>query len=638
MRSNFLLALLLIAFPAAAGAPAGQDELVSRCGGPFQLCGYVERSSGAQRIPQRFEIASPFSEGLAAVRIDGLYGYVDPTGKIVVAPRFRAAGSFSDGYAEVRLDGASGIIDRSGRLIVPARFSRIIPFTDDAFIAVPLQPNRPPTADPDVRLEGLSDPYPWSGLEGAGLYHRHKGWLTDQDLTFSLFDAPKRGLIWGGRKDEHNEQIWGLLKSDGTWQVTPRYNHVQRLMETHAVVTSMPDYSLPPLKSRDAIRWGAVDRDGKLVVPLKFAHLSYWRGGYGYAREGKPSYSDGSSGSTRTGIVRADGTLLAGRYFNEVDISEDGTLPRARLGEKWYSIEPGGRLVPDQLEGRPLVECAGGLKIIRRGAMVEFRRPGDGRSVGLFDTGYFRERECPGPFAAKRDGKWYMVLEDGSVLGGENGLENFYSFAGNHAAVQVEGKWGIIDRSGAFTVAPRFAKLRPDGKGTFAVGEGDATYWINAAGERVEKPVIAKPTPEQALTCAGGLRFVQSDGLWGLQDGTGKVVIEPRFRALSCFNQGVSWAAAPGGKAWCPIGPNGRRRDALECRETFYAVIVTEHHPEKLSEDPFGSSVLWNRAWLDFLAGKRAEPPRWISRFGGRGAFTVMPGEHPERQRARRRQ
>jgi hypothetical protein len=626
MRSKYLSALLLMAFSPAPGTPGRQDELVPRCGGPFQLCGYVEQGSGAQRIPQRFEVASRFNEGLAAVRLEGLYGYIDPAGKIVVAARFQAAGSFSGGYAEVRLDGASGIIDRSGRLVVPARFNRIIPFADNSFIAEPLRPNQPRTAGSEARLEGLSDPSPFLRLNDAGLYHVSRGWLTEQNLKFSVFDVPARGLIWAGKRNEHDDEIWGLLKSDGTWQVAPQYNHVQQLMETHAVVTSMPDYSLRPGEDREAIRWGAVDRNGKLVVPLKFAYLSYWRGGYGYAKEGKPYGSDGSPGKVRSGIVRADGMLLANRYFDEIDISEDGRLPRGRAGETWYSIEPDGRLVPDQLEGRPLVQCAGGLTILRRGAMVEFRRPGGGGSIGRFDAGYFPERNCPGPFAAKRNGKWFIILEDGSVLGGEKGFDNSYPSAGNHIAVQVEGKWGIIDRSGAFTVTPRFGSLRPDAKGTFVVDEGATAYWIDATGARVEKPVIDRPAPEQALTCKGGLRFIQRGGLWGLQDGGGKEVIAPRFRALSCFDEGVSWAAVPGGDAWCPIGPDGRQRDAMECRKTFYPAMVTESHPEKFSEDPYENSVLWTRAWLDYLAGNRDEPPRWISRFGNKGAFVVMPG------------
>jgi len=628
MRSKLLWASLLTAFSSAPVAPSGSN-LFPRCGGPFQLCGYVEKDSEAQRIPRRFEVANAFDEGLAPVRIEGLYGFIDTTGRIVIAPRFQAAGPFTGGYAEVRFDDASGVIDRSGRMIVPARFHRIIPFAGGTFIARPLRHGSPPTVSHSDRLEGLSKLASLYELNPAGLYHASKGWLTDANLTFSFFDDPARGLIWAGRRNEHNDEQWGMLRSDGKWQVSPRYNHVQWLVETHAVVGAMPDYSKPPRERRSAMLRGAVDRDGKLTVPLKFANVSYWRGGYGLVSEGKSVISNGSIIEPRKAILLADGTLLGDRYFDEVDIREDGKLPRGRIGKTWYSIERDGRRVPDQLDGRTLVECPGGLKIVERGEMVEFVSPGDGKPAGKFDDGYFSKRDCPGPFSAKRRAKWFFVLENGSVLGGPNGFDSNYSFSGNHAAVQVGGQWGIIDRSGAFTVKPRFAKLRPVSKDTFAVGEGEAMFWIDAKGKRVEKPIYNRPAPHQALTCAGGLRFFSVKGLWGLQDGQGNTVIEPLFRALSCFHQGVSWTAATGANDWCPIGPDGRRRDAIECRKTYYPVTVTHHSPEEFSKDRYESSVLWNRAWLEYQAGNRDEPPKWISE--GRGSYSVMLGQASDR-------
>ena len=122
------------------------------------------------------------------------------------------------------------------------------------------------------------------------------------------------------------------------------------------------------------------------------------------------------------------------------------------------------------------------------------------------------------------------------------------------------------------------------------------------------------------------MRFFTADGLWGLQDGDGKTVIEPRYRALSCFRQGVSWTAAPGSKEWCPIGPEGERRDAIKCRETYYPMIVTHHYPEQFSDDRHESSVLWSRAWLDYKAGVRGEPPKWLSEDEeGPASYSVIP-------------
>lgn len=612
MRFWLLISFLLAASAGALHAADKGKDPIPHCGGPFQLCGYVDEDSQAERIPRTFEIAGRFSEGLAAVRINGLYGYIDPTGKTVIASRFQAAGPFAGGYAEVRLENASGIIDRSGRLVVPMQFERIIPFANETFVAEPLRRGGPTAAVSEVRLERLSNGLYFLSPNAAGLYHLRKGWLTAQDLKFDIFDTPERGLIWAGKRNEHGDDEWGLLRSDGTWQVSPRYNHVQRLMETHAVVHSMPDYSLPPQQGREAVRWGAVDRDGKLVVPLKFAYLSYWRGGYGYASERAPYNSSGIADVSRKGFVRADGRLLANRYFDAIEAAEDGHLPRGRLGKTWYSIEANGRLMPDQLEGAPLAECPGGLSILRRGGGIEFRRP-NGTPVGRFDDGFFDGRYCPGPFPVKRDGKWFFILQDGSVLGGKSGFEDISAFREGPLAVRVGGMWGIIDLAGKFTVEPHFARLRVDLNGTFAVGEGEGAYWINAAGERVGKPASERVDPKRALTCDGGLRFFQRADLWGLQNGKGETVIEPRFRALSCFSQGVSWATAPGEHGWCPIGLDGRRSEVLACRAIFYLMEWTDSRPEHFSDDPFENSVLWSRAWLDYQAGNREAEPKWIS-------------------------
>lgn len=631
MRSMLPASFLLTVHASALGGTSNPEDWWQRCGGPFNLCGYVENGSEEPRIPKQYEVAKKFSDGLAAVRIDGRYGYIDPTGKVVIAPQFEAAGPFTGDYAEVRIDGRSGAIDRTGRIVVPAQFDRLVPFTGGAFIARPLRPgaqrsSENPRLDGEIWLEGLRDAL--IGLSG-GIYHIEKGWLTPGDLQFSYFDDPDRGLIWAGRRNEHHDEHWGLVRADGTWQVTPRYSHVQRLSETHAVVASMPDYSLDRREWRYSTLRGAVDRDGKLVVPMERRGLSYWRGGYGLAsepRDPEESSSGGPDEKRRSGMIQADGSLLAGQWFDEVDIRQDGKLPRGRIGRTWYSIERDGSLVTDQLEGTAYIECPNGLRFVHRGNMLEVQRPGDGKPTGEVEKSILRQVDCPGPFASKRNGKWFLILEDGSVLGGRTGFDNTYSFSPNYAAVEVAGKWGIIDRTGAFTVKPKFRKLHPAAKDKFVVGEGKKSAWIDGKGRWIKAPGIPKRSPTEALACQGGLRFFSADGLWGLQDGDGKTLIEPKYRALTCFWQGVSWAAAPGDKEWCPIGPKGERREAMKCRESHYPMIVTHHYPESFSDDRHESSVLWSRALLDYKAGTRSEPPKWISD-GARGdvSYSVIP-------------
>ena len=305
MRRFGLLAIALLAPLSAAPSSTSEPVLKPTCGGPFQLCGYTTSDSDVLSIPRRFEVAQPFSEGLAAVRIEGLFGFINQQGEIVIAPRFEAASSFSDGYAEVRIGNASGAIDRSGQLVVPVKFKRLLHFQDGTFIAEPLPGKQSSQYAGHDRLNTLKSSITLTSIRTAGLYHRTRGWLTEHDLQFSIFDEPRRGLIWAARRGQEGGEQWGLLRADGSWKVSPRYEHVQRISESHAVVYASTQPQLPPIERRETVRWGAVDRNGELVVPLQFEYLSYWRGGYGYAKEGKP-YTNNLPNEVREGIVKSD--------------------------------------------------------------------------------------------------------------------------------------------------------------------------------------------------------------------------------------------------------------------------------------------------------------------------------------------
>ncbi len=52
----------------------------------------------------QFEDVRNFSEGLAAVRVDGKWGYIDASGEMVIEPQFVLASDFSGGIAAVTFD------------------------------------------------------------------------------------------------------------------------------------------------------------------------------------------------------------------------------------------------------------------------------------------------------------------------------------------------------------------------------------------------------------------------------------------------------------------------------------------------------------------------------------------------------
>ncbi len=70
----------------------------------------------------QYQDATDFADGLAAVRRDKVWGYIDSTGKSVIAFRFEKAHPFSQVLAVVQLNGRYGFIDRKGAMVIEPRF------------------------------------------------------------------------------------------------------------------------------------------------------------------------------------------------------------------------------------------------------------------------------------------------------------------------------------------------------------------------------------------------------------------------------------------------------------------------------------------------------------------------------------
>lgn len=440
-----LIGIVCMVMPGAVTAQT--PDWWVRCGGPFQLCGYVERGTAEPRLPFEYEAAKPFRDGLAAVRIDGRWGYIDPQGNLAIPPIYADAMPFRGDLAEVRIDGSSGVIDRTGRVVLAPQFERAIHFAGDVFIVVPKG-----SAD-DSWSWGDSDLRSLNGFGEAGLYDLHRGWLTETNLKFTTFDDPARGLLWAGRGEPYRE-IWGLMRTDGSWQISPQYSYVQRLIGGRAIVRSLMDDSLPTEARFESIKSGAVNADGELVVPFERRWLGAWRGQY--AAAGRLGASPGvrpSDGQPEAGLVTLDGELLGGRYFDQVRVAEDGSLPRVRLGNVWYSLSASGELLPDQLdEPRPAgAERSSAARGVNAewidGSVSPIARPPDTRSA----------LTCPGGLTLfKSEGRWGMQDGDGNVVvRPESRVINCFSH-GSAWAVSWEGReWCPIGPDGEIQTAYR---------------------------------------------------------------------------------------------------------------------------------------------------------------------------------------
>ena len=583
--------LVLAMMPRIVWAQDETADFRPSCGGPFDKCGFVLTEEGPE---WKYEAVQTSSEGLAGVRIKGKWGFINMKGEVVVAPEFDLVGAFSHDLAEVLIDGQVGVINRQGDLVVKPQFARAIPFSKDVVIAKPgnwrtVHFRGREKLDNIRRMTFTSGEY--------GLYSVKSGWITKPEWEFGVFDdTGKISLIWAKHKERGS--LYGLMRPDGSWQVGPSYDHVQVLREDRAVVSRQK-------------AWGAVDSEGKLAVPLRYGWLSYWGNGFGCTREAE---------TRKEGLVDKAGNLVGGRFFDEVSRGRGG-IGEVMIDGLWHGIDRQGNLVAHPRDNEVFKECPSGLKLVYVSGKIQFMDMSGKPTVPfLLDASYSLFKfDCNKITSIEYNGKWGYVDREGRLLFDPPEFDNQSSFNDGYAAVKKNEKWGIINEQGKFTVEPAYDELRYAGKGAFKATLSGRDIWIDANGIEQGEP---KPDPEREavdrasyLACPGGLKIFPNNAegdLWGLADENDKVVIQPLYRAIHCFRNGVAWVPDDAERQWRPIGSDGAVQDYPQGVTSRYPYIQTHSSPERFADDYYENSVLWSRAFLEFGAGLRKEPPRMI--------------------------
>ncbi|SJZ78394.1 WG containing repeat-containing protein [Chitinophaga eiseniae] len=154
-----------------------------------------------------------FTEGLAwASTGDGNYGYLDTTGKMVIAPKFREAGIFSEGLAlvgqSVNGNMRYGYVNRQGRLVIPCQY-------DDA--------HNFSCGRAAVRTKGV-----WSYIDRQG------------KTAFVRMDTPIENApplsFHNGRLLVRKGKLYGFVDTSGRWAVPPTFAWAKEFADGVAVV------------------------------------------------------------------------------------------------------------------------------------------------------------------------------------------------------------------------------------------------------------------------------------------------------------------------------------------------------------------------------------------------------------------
>lgn len=83
-----------------------------------------------------YEFQGPYFEGMARVKKNGKWGFIDSSGTLVVVPKYAQVENFKDGLARVRMaskggkTGGWGLVDTKGNEVVKPMFEWIYDFVN----------------------------------------------------------------------------------------------------------------------------------------------------------------------------------------------------------------------------------------------------------------------------------------------------------------------------------------------------------------------------------------------------------------------------------------------------------------------------------------------------------------------------
>ena len=166
--------------------------------------GYLN-TRGEVAVDLQFEDASSFGTSvenlqshvspLARVKINGLWGAIDTSGKFVVPAQFDSLLAFHSEYAAFLKDGYWGFVDTTGFEIISARFKNVWFFTNELAAAT---------------HDGIS----WGYIDING------EWIIAPDFEETNFFV-------GGVAPVKINGTWGLINTSGKFLVPPKYSGIQ---------------------------------------------------------------------------------------------------------------------------------------------------------------------------------------------------------------------------------------------------------------------------------------------------------------------------------------------------------------------------------------------------------------------------
>ncbi len=245
---------------------------------------------GYQAVTSQFAEVRPFSQGLAAMKLVNKWGFIDRSGKYAVNPQFQEAGDFSESMAPVKKDGKWGYINPEGKFLIECQFDEARPFSE--------------------KLAAVSIGGRWGFINRKGSLVINPRFAGAGNFHIGL--APV--------KTDRKDDPWEYIDHEGRMRIKPQYDDARDFS---------PEAGLAPVLIDT--RWAQISKSGRIVINPRFEDTRSFRHGLAAAKTGG-----------KWGYLNTRGAwAIAARFDSASDFLDELALV-VEKGRKYY-IDRSGR-------------------------------------------------------------------------------------------------------------------------------------------------------------------------------------------------------------------------------------------------------------------------------------------------------
>ncbi|MEO1651961.1 MAG: WG repeat-containing protein [Bacteroidota bacterium] len=295
-------------------------------------------ASGKMVIAAKYDFVRSFSpDGLAAVGIIGdpfeKWGFVDYTGREVVPPTYTGVGDFKGGYASVTQYDLNdpnkppiGFIDKSGKLAIPFKFHQAHDFNDGmaavysngkwGFIntkgVMVISPSFDNVCDFSEGLAKVNKNLSWGFINKSGrevIAFKYKGSSNDY------------GVFHNGLAKVSNGRVKGWVNNKGVEFIRLQYNDAHDFSDRMAAV-------------KQGGRWGFIDQRGQFRIQPQFFQV-------GDFSDGLAAFLDPQT--RKWGFINTSGKKVISPKYDEVDRSFNRGIALVKREGKLVYIDKTGK-------------------------------------------------------------------------------------------------------------------------------------------------------------------------------------------------------------------------------------------------------------------------------------------------------